>query len=62
MFDKCQVYNDTLTVKKRGRLLGVEVVYKILREWGEGLSKTLKDSIAPLWIPKLRLTGLNDSP
>lgn len=36
IFDKCQVYNDTLTVKKGNRLLGIEVVYKILRmRWFE---------------------------
>lgn len=32
VFDKCQVYNDTLTVKKRDGLLGIEVVYKIFKE------------------------------
>lgn len=30
VFDKCQVYNDTLTVKKGNRLLGIEVVLQNL--------------------------------
>lgn len=42
LFDRCQVYNDTLTVKKRDRLLGVEIVYENFRERGEGLSKPWK--------------------